>query len=198
MSEAVSVDLIARIREIARSLCTPERYEHIIGVERLAVELSRLYSENTLSASLCAIAHDIYRDTEVGELLRMANRYHLEVSDVELKRPVLLHGKVAALYMKHEYGIEGDVFEAIYWHVSGRTNLPLVGKILMVADMGEESRFFLGANEVRKIAITDLEKSFLNVLRLKMSWSIESRQAILPETVLAWNDCIGGVRYVSD
>ncbi|HOI33768.1 MAG TPA: bis(5'-nucleosyl)-tetraphosphatase (symmetrical) YqeK [Mesotoga infera] len=190
----VAEDLVKK----ARSLCTASRLEHIMGVERLAVELSRLHGEDEEKASLAALGHDIFRDLPGGELLRLAALYDLEPCALELKQPVLLHGKVAASHIRVEYGIDGDIFESIYWHVSGYRSLSRLAKILMVADMGEETRQFTQADEIRKLAKSDLEKSFLNVIRLKIQWSLNSEKCLLPETVLAWNYCIGGADYVSD
>ncbi|HPX21752.1 MAG TPA: bis(5'-nucleosyl)-tetraphosphatase (symmetrical) YqeK [Mesotoga sp.] len=190
----VAKDLVKK----AGALCTVSRFEHIMGVERLAVELSRLHGEDEEKASLAALGHDIFRDLPGGELLRLANVYGLEPCILEIKQPVLLHGKVAASHIRNEYGIDGDIFESIYWHVSGYHSLPRLAKILMIADMGEETRQFTQAARVREQAKSDLEKSFLNVIRLKIQWSLNSEKYLLPETVLAWNYCIGGADYVSD
>jgi len=190
----VAKDLVKK----AEALCTASRFEHIMGVERLAVELSKLHGEDEEKASLAALGHDIFRDLPGGELLRLAALYGLEPCNLEMKQPVLLHGKVAASHIRTEYGIDGDIFESIYWHVSGYRSPSRLAKILMVADMGEETRRFTQAAGVRELAKSDLEKSFLNVIRLKIQWSLNSEKCLLPETVLAWNYCIGGADYVSD
>jgi len=190
--------LIEVVRERARRMCSEERLKHVLGVERLARKLSRIYGVDSSKAGLVAVSHDIFRDYDEDELIRLSIFFGIETTEIERIAPVLLHGKIAASYLREEHGVEEDVFQALYWHVSGIPGMTLLGKILMVSDVGEEGRSFPEALQIRKAAELDLEKSFADVIRLKIAWAIKTGSLLLPETVWTWNEILGGANHVSN
>jgi predicted HD superfamily hydrolase involved in NAD metabolism len=195
----IGYDLLTEaVREKAEETCSPERLEHISGVERLAKRLSVVHNSDPFKAALAALSHDLFRDADGDELMRKAVSYGIEPSDIERNFPILLHGKVAACFLNEEFGLQGDVFEAVYWHVSGIPGMCMLGKILMIADISEESRSFPEALQIRVAAEADLEKSFVDVIRLKITWAVKSGSLLLPETVWTWNELLGGANHVSN
>lgn len=181
------------LKEKVSRYCTPSRLDHIKGVSKLSRELARRYLVDTQEADIAAWAHDMFRDVGDKKLLSMAKDYGMIISEIEEKRPVLLHGKLAALYLKKHFDIDDKIFEAVYWHITGYPGLPILGKILMVADMAEEGRSFESAGFIRKIADKDLEEAFKNVIRLKVKWAVESGLFIPVELAMTWNYLLGGV-----
>lgn len=189
---------IEKLKEKTRELCTRKRYEHILSVEKLSLKLGKIYALDREELAVSALAHDMFRDLKGSELLEMASSYALEVTPLECGAPVLLHGKLAACYLRREFKVSESVFEAVYWHVGGKLGISKLGKVLMVADMLEENRIFPGIEELRELAEVDLEKSFLNVIKLKMLWALNTDRFLLPETVSVWNNYLGGACYVSN
>ena len=190
--------LIEVVRDKARKMCSEERLKHVLGVERLARKLSRIHGIDSSKAGLVAVSHDIFRDHDEDELLRLSVFYGIEATEIERNAPVLLHGKIAAFHLREEHGVQEDVFQALYWHVSGVPGMTLLGKILMISDIGEEGRSFPEALQIRKAAEVDLEKSFADVIRLKIAWAINTGSLLLPETVWTWNELLGGANHVSN
>jgi len=186
------------VRDEARRMCSKERLKHVFGVERLARKLSRIHGVDSSKAGLVAVSHDIFRDRDEDELIRLSVFFGIETTEIERTAPVLLHGKIAACYLREEHGIEGDIFQALYWHVSGIPGMTLLGKILMISDIGEEGRSFPEALQIRKAAELDLEKSFADVIRLKIAWAVTTGSLLLPETVWTWNELLGGANHVSN
>ncbi|AFK06114.1 MULTISPECIES: bis(5'-nucleosyl)-tetraphosphatase (symmetrical) YqeK [Mesotoga] len=190
-------DTVTReVRAKAKSMCSPERFEHILRVERLAKRLSSIHGIDSSGVGLAAVSHDMFRDQAEDELMRLAISFGIDMTEMERVAPVLLHGKVAALYLKEEYGVDGDVFQAVYWHVSGIPGMSTTGKILMISDIAEEGRDFSEALHIRETAEVDLEKTFVDVIRLKITWAVESDSLLLPETVWTWNELHGGASHV--
>jgi predicted HD superfamily hydrolase involved in NAD metabolism len=190
--------LTEAVRERSRrDLLSRETRTHF-GVERLAKEISVVHNSDPFKAALAALSHDLFRDADGDELMRKAVSYGIEPSDIERNFPILLHGKVAACFLNEEFGLQGDVFEAVYWHVSGIPGMCMLGKILMIADNSEESRSFPEALQIRVAAEADLEKSFVDVIRLKITWAVKSGSLLLPETVWTWNELLGGANHVSN
>jgi HD superfamily phosphohydrolase YqeK len=74
----------------------------------------------------------------------------------------------------------------------------MLGKILMIADISEESRILSRGPPDSCAAEADLEKSFVDVIRLKITWAVKSGSLLLPETVWTWNELLGGANHVSN
>ena len=53
------------------------------------------------------------------------------------------------------------MYEAIFWHTTGRANMTLLDKILYMADYIEPNRDFDGVEELRRLAYTDLDQAML-------------------------------------
>jgi len=181
------------LKEKVHRYCTPLRLNHIKGVSKLSRELARQYLVDIQETDIAAWAHDMFRDVSSEKLLSMARDYGINISDIEEKKPILLHGKLAAIYLKKHFDVDDEIFEAVYWHITGYPGLSILGKILMVADMAEEGRSFESARIIRTIAKKDLEEAFKNVIRLKVKWAVESGLFIPVELTMTWNYLLGGV-----
>ena len=58
-----------------------------------------------------------------------------------------------------------DIINAIKYHTSGRPNMSDLEKLILVADMVEESRDYEGVNYLREIYREDLDKCFIECLK---------------------------------
>ena len=73
----------------------------------------------------------------------------------------LLHSKTGACIAKYVFGEPDEVYEAIFWHTTGKADMTLLEKILYMADYIEPNRDFDGVEELRAMAYTDLDKAML-------------------------------------
>ncbi|MCD6159908.1 MAG: bis(5'-nucleosyl)-tetraphosphatase (symmetrical) YqeK [Kosmotoga sp.] len=191
---SIQFQKVEKLKIIAQALCRSNRIKHILGVEKLIVKLADVYNLDKTSCRMMALGHDLFRDIDGRILLNMANSFNYTFNKLEAEKPVLLHGKLAALYLKRVFNINDEIFKAVFWHVSGHPDLSNSAKALLIADMAEENRTFPEASLIRKNAFDNLEKTYAAVIRLKMSWALKSNQFILPETVNTWNRLLlGGV-----
>jgi nicotinate-nucleotide adenylyltransferase len=66
------------------------------------------------------------------------------ISALEAERPVLLHGRAAAVLLRDTLGVgDSEIREAVANHVTGRPYMGLLAKIVFVADFLEPGRGFL-------------------------------------------------------
>lgn len=100
-------------------------------------------------AVTAGLLHDCCRGLPKDELLAEARCRRMPLSEYQLEKPVLLHGPVAAEYCREHFGVGEDIYEAIYWHTTGRPGLGLLGRALYVADFAEPTRQFPEAAEAR-------------------------------------------------
>jgi len=114
-------------------------------------------------AVTAGLLHDMCKDLDDNEMLAKAEEYGIEVSDLQRKKPGLLHGPLAAEEAKRKLGIDDEeIYEAIYWHATGRPGLCVLGQALYVADFSEPLRVFPEAKLGRDIL---QKEGFLDALR---------------------------------
>ena len=158
-----------KITKIRRKLMTEldtERYEHTLGVMYTAASMAMRYDEDVEKALLAGLLHDCAKCISGENKIKLCNKYHLSVSEVEKKNPSLLHAKLGAFLAAKKYHIKDkDVINAIAGHTTGCPNMTLLDKIIYIADYIEPGRKELpNMAEVRKLAFTDINECLYRIL----------------------------------
>lgn len=158
-----------KITKIRRKLMTEldtERYEHTLGVMYTAASMAMRYDEAVEKALLAGLLHDCAKCISGENKIKLCNKYHLSVSEVEKKNPSLLHAKLGAFLAAKKYHIKDkDVINAIASHTTGCPNMTLLDKIIYIADYIEPGRKELpNMAEVRKLAFTDINECLYRIL----------------------------------
>ncbi len=156
----------------------------------MAIKLAEKYGADPEKAELAALCHDMYRGMK-GKVLNMYVR-ELGLPDKYLDNPNLAHGKIAAIMIKKEYGInDEDIINAVSYHTTGRENMSLLEKVIYLADTIEPNRDYPGVDELRAVAFEDIDRALLQALENTISY-IEARGFFLDEeTVKARNFLLG-------
>jgi len=146
---------MARFKEfhfLLRDRLPEEKVSHCVFVAEYAASLAERVGVDHDEAVTAGLLHDLCR-TEPGEdLLRRARGYGLPLSEAALEVPLLLHGPVAAEECKRDLNIASpSVYEAIYWHTTGRPDLDRLGQLLFLADFSEPTRRFPEAAQARAL-----------------------------------------------
>lgn len=102
-------------------------------------------------AVVAGLLHDYCRDLDKEAFLLEARQRRMPLSDTQLAKPSLLHGPLSAEMCREEFDINDHVYEAIYWHTTGRPKLNRLGQALYVADFAEPTRTFEEASETRAL-----------------------------------------------
>jgi predicted HD superfamily hydrolase involved in NAD metabolism len=140
-----------------------EKVSHCIFVAEYAASLSAKAGVPHDEIVTAGMLHDLCRVDAPDLLLSRARGYGIDISEAALEFPMLLHGPVAAEECREDLGIwDDDVYEAIYWHTTGRPGLGRTGQLLFVADFSEPTRKFPEAAEARVLA---REEGFESALR---------------------------------
>lgn len=183
--------VLEEIIAISQKLATKERFEHMLRVADWADRIARSHGFRDDRLKLAAFSHDMFRDVKPEVLLKLARFYKLENKWYYFSRPVLLHGPVAAEYIRRRFNVDEEVYEAVYYHTSGAPGIGVIGKILTIADVVEQSRDFPQVEELRKVALnSSLDNAYGEVLKQKTLYALESKLLILPETTEAWNEYV--------
>lgn len=155
------------LRKKAYALLKSNRVAHVVGTESEAVKLAMKWGEDPENAAEAAILHDITKKLSLSEQLILCDKYGIMNDAVEEHNVKLLHAKTGAAMAKELFNISNEVYEAIRWHTTGKTDMTLLEKIIYMADYIEPNRDFEGVEKLRELAYENLDAAM--ALGLKMS-----------------------------
>lgn len=158
---------IVKIRKKLKNELDKERYEHTLGVMYTAAALAMRYEEDIDNALMAGLLHDCAKCIPADAKIKLCDRYHLNVSEIELANPSLLHAKLGAFLAAKKYGIRNkEIINAIASHTTGRPAMTLLEKIIYIADYMEPGREELpNMAEVRKLAFTDINECMYRITK---------------------------------
>ena len=187
--------MVEEILKIAEMMMTRERFVHTISVRDFALILSRIHRIDPKRLELAAVSHDLFRDVPPDKLLKISKVWDIDVEDVEKRHPILLHGKVAAEFLKRKYRVKDrSVLLSVAYHTSGHPDMDDIGKVLVIADTVGFDRDFPGVDDLRKIAYKDFERAFVEMLKNRMTYALNTNRYLLPKSVEAWNRVVEVIR----
>jgi predicted HD superfamily hydrolase involved in NAD metabolism len=125
------------------------RAGHCRRTAALAYRLAGRFGLDRGRARLAGLAHDLARELPEAELLRLAAGDGAPLRPWETERPVLLHGRAAVVLLGPAF--DGEVREAVADHVTGRSGMSALARLVYVADFLEPGRGFLKPAERRRV-----------------------------------------------
>lgn len=157
---------IPAIEASLRSLLSPHRYAHTLGVMHTACSLAMTYSYPMAKAQIAGLLHDCAKYLSNDQLTEIAKKRGLLISSGEEKAPQLLHAKVGALLAEEIYGVQDPaVLRAIRLHTTGSPAMGLLDKIIFVADYIEPGRDRAPhLSDIRQVAFYDLDLAVTLIL----------------------------------
>ena len=152
---------LPELRACSYSLIRHKRVAHVMGVEEEAVKLAKFWGADPELARHAGILHDCTKYLELAPQLHLCAKYGIELDALEQKAVKLLHSKTGACMARYVFGEPDEVYEAIFWHTTGKADMTLLDKILYMADYIEPNRDFEGVERLRRLAYTDLDQAML-------------------------------------
>ncbi len=152
---------LPELRACSYSMVRAKRIPHIRGTEEEAVRLAKRWGVDETLARRAAILHDCTKYLELDEQLLLCKKYGVELDELERRAVKLLHSKTGACIAKHVFGEDEQVFQAIFWHTTGKADMSMLEKVIYLADYIEPTRDFDGVEPLRKLAYEDIDKALL-------------------------------------
>ena len=162
----MSKEPMEKLRDEIRKVQDAKRFEHTLGVTYTAACLAMCYDAEIRQAEIAGLLHDCAKCLPNEKKIRLCEKNHIEIKEVEFKNPFLLHAKVGAFLAEKEYGIkDADILNAIRFHTTGRPEMSLLEKIIFIADYIEPGRNHSEyLPEIRRLAFTDLDAALKRIL----------------------------------
>lgn len=152
---------LPELRACSYSMVRAKRIPHIKGTEEEAVRLAKHWGVDEITARRAAILHDCTKYLDLEEQLALCRKYGVELDELEQRAVKLLHSKTGACIAKHIFGEDEQVYQAIFWHTTGKADMSMLEKVIYLADYIEPTRDFDGVEPLRALAYEDIDKALL-------------------------------------
>ena len=189
-------EIIKSLTERVNGELYEKRRVHTLGVLDTALSLSEKYGADPEKAEIAALAHDLYRGLR-GEELNDTVR-ELGLPEKYIDDPNLAHGKIAAIRLREDYGLEDeDIINAVSYHTTGRAGMSTLEKVIYLADAIEPGRDYPGVDELRKEAERGLDEACLMAMENTIR-HVRDQGAYLDEDTLEAEDHLKKVLNTSE
>ncbi len=180
---------ITKIRRKLIAELDKERYEHTLGVMYTAASMAMCHGADVEQSLLAGLLHDCAKCIPGENKIKMCEKYHLNVSEVERENPSLLHAKLGAFLAAKKYHIEDkEIINAIASHTTGHPHMTLLEKIIYIADYIEPGRPELAnMEEVRHLAFRNIDECLYRILEDSLEYLNRLSKPIDPMTEKTYN-----------
>ena len=183
--------VVDRIRRRMRRL-PPDLGEHCQRVERIARALAEGHGQDADAIGIAALAHDATKHfSGLENLLRMEEYDLPPVTDLERRKPAILHGPVGAELLKREDGLtDASLYNAIYWHTTGNpSGGDTAGHIIFLADKLDpvKRRRYPWQPELEELAAADLPAAMTLFLTRNIARLLDAGVPVHPAAIAARN-----------
>lgn len=179
--------MILNLRDFERevkSRLKPKRFSHSLNVRKIALELAKIHRLDLYKVELAALGHDIAKNLKMQEVDLKMQEFLFKPTQDQIDNPSLLHGPLGALTLKNEFHVEDeDIFEAIYYHTSGKVEMGKIALAIYISDYLDFDKELEAQKEIYKMAKTDLYKAALAVCSCKLRHVISTFRPLTLESV---------------
>ena len=169
--------------------------EHVSRARAVGRDLSPLTNADPIAVDIALAAHDMFRSESPLDLLRESVRFGLQPDQFELAEPMLLHGPLAAAWLKGESAFNNkSILAAVRYHTTLAPDMDIDGLTVFVADKIDPIKIkqWPELAEVRRVAYSgELRMAVEIYLRLRLASLTSDNRTIHPRSVNALNWLIG-------
>ena len=176
---------IRDLRPVALSCLKYRRIPHVLGTEQEAIRLAERYGADVGKAQVAALLHDCTKKLDMEEQLALCRHYGIALDELERKALKLLHAKTGAAVAREMFGVDDEIYHAIWWHTTGHAGMTLLEKIIYLADYIEPSRNFPGVDKLRSVCYKDLDEGLLMGLEMTIDEMTEMGNPVHRATIEA-------------
>ena len=171
-----------KIIEYLKENLKPPRFTHSLGVMNMAIKLAELHSVDINNAKFAGLLHDVAKNMENSELIDYCNNNNIELDEIKLASPGMLHAEVGADIARKKFGANDEIVQAIQYHTLASDNMTDLDKIIYIADLIEEGRVLPGLEPIREMAYKDLDKALVLSLEYCIDNVLERGKTIHPQS----------------
>lgn len=177
-------------KQVLRSRLSDKRYHHCLMVAAEAVRLAEKYGADVKKAYTAGLLHDITKDTPQNEQLKLIKEFGIIMTNLEKNSFKLWHAITGAYYIKNRLKIDDDdIFDAVRYHTTARADMPLLSKIIYLADYTSADRDYDGVSEMRRA----VDEGIPTAMRIALEFTVDDLSGrgleVHPDTLAALSEC---------
>lgn len=162
----MAADTTAQVTAVREEMVTRPAglVRHVERVLHEALDLARTWDLDPARVELATWGHDLFRSFAPEEQLRLARETGVELHPEDERTPVLLHGPIAAAVLRERFAVtDGEALAAVRDHTLGDRRMPLLAKVILIADKVEEQKRKRtpAMKAIRRLAHRDLDLALL-------------------------------------
>ncbi len=182
---------LSKFYELAEKSLSERRFIHSKNVAHSATLLAKKYGEDPLRAETAGILHDITKELNPEKQLQIMRSGGIILDDILEKTPKLYHAVSGMVYARDTLGITDEgILEAIRTHTTGAANMPLLSKIVFIADFISEERDYPDVDIMRRESEKSLEDGMRYALKYVITDLISQGRTVHPDALCAYNEVI--------
>ncbi len=161
------------VAQFVKSRIKESRYIHSLGVKEVAAALAKRFGVSEDAAAICGIYHDSYRYSADSNTALFLESKGVELEEEEKEDIVLLHGPLAAFYMRQDVGEDTpeEYIKAVRFHTLGSVSMGVLGAIIYIADFTEPGRKHLNEEDREFIfSSSTLEEMIIRIMDMQRAY----------------------------
>ena len=168
---------------------SPQRLDHILGVESTAMALAAYYQLDVQAAGTAGLLHDLAKFFPPPKLLAIAKEHHLSLDPVLEATPHLIHADVSAIVAQQEFAVtDAEILAGIRFHTLGAPEMSPLACVIFVADAIEPTRGNSPSLEkLRQVATHNLYQAVRMTCDFTLDYLVNHRKIIHPRMILTRN-----------
>lgn len=181
--------------KLAEETLSERRFIHSRNVAASAVALAQKYGEDPKRAEVAGILHDITKELNPEKQLQIIRSGDIILDSVCEKTPKLYHAVSGMVYARDVLKIQDKgILEAIRTHTTGAANMPLLSKIIFIADFISEERDYPDVDVMRRESEKSLEDGMRYALKYVITDLINRGRTVHPDALAAYNEVVMGLQ----
>ena len=183
IDDKILEETISKMHKVVQKMVKPSRYEHSVSTAEMAERMCLEYGENPRLGYLAGLVHDMCKDFDGKQMLFLAKQDGNPITEIEMDKKSLLHGRAASVLLETEYGItDKNLLEAVRNHVFGAPEMGNLGKILYAADKSEPTRPHVTKEKIEELFSMELDDFVLSVLEEAIEYEQSMGHTLSPKT----------------
>ncbi len=179
-------------KELLRKKLDDYRFLHSLNVAESAALLADMYGEDRDRAYFAGLLHDIMKNENNADMLKMMEKGGIILSRTEKANPKLWHAIAGECYLRTELDIKDrEILSSVRYHTTGKADMTVFEKIIYVADYISAERCYPDVDTMRFLAVAKtLDEACLYSLQYTLKNLSEKKGIIHEDSLAFYNDLI--------
>lgn len=133
------------LRERVKERLSEKRYNHTLGVERMAEYIGNILLPGLIAElKAAALLHDIAKEIPYDSQIELLANSGISLSDEDLDTKPAIHSFAAVPLIKHDFSeyATKNVLSSVLNHTLGAPQMSLFDEIIFISDYAEEGRTY--------------------------------------------------------